>query len=257
MSQSPGTPRKRRWPWLMPTVVALGTLFGLGALLWPAIRSAREAARRASCIGQNKFFGLDMHNYYERNQHFPPAYLADKDGRPAHSWRILLLQSDLGELYDQYHFDESWDSPHNSALAGGLPIGMSGVSPWYHCASDCDPDRLDTSYVMAVGSETFTSGPTGRRMEEFTEGTAHTITIAEMSESGIPWMEPRDLDFDTMSFKINDPNGRGIRSKHPGVVVVQFADGSARCLNEDIDPEVLKSLLRISGPKDVSALFNY
>lgn len=199
-------------------------------------------------------FGLALHNYYERNQHFPPAYLADKEDRPAHSWRVLLLQYvGASPLYDQYHFDEAWDSPHNRALAGGLPIGMSRVYPCYHCASDRDSNKLDTSYVLVVGSDTFSPGPRGRTKEEFTGGTSYTAAVAEMSESGIPWMEPRDLSFDTMSFKINDPKGVGIRSKHPGVVNVQLVDGSVRSLPENTDPEVVKSLFQVSG-KDARLL---
>jgi prepilin-type processing-associated H-X9-DG protein len=227
--------------------VAVFVVIALGAVLWPAVQGAREAARRASCIGQNKFFGGDMYTYHDRNGRFPPAYIADEQGQPAHSWRVLVLQTDMRTLYDRYHFDEAWNSPHNRDLAGGLPIGMSGVCPWYHCATDVGSDRLDTSYVMAVGPETISPGPTSRSMKEITDGTAHTVVVAEMSESGIHWMEPRDLDFEKMSFKINDKEGEGVRSRHPGVAVVAFADGSVQAIREDVDPEVVKALFTING----------
>ena len=66
-----------------------------------------------------------MYGYHEMKGHFPPAYVADVQGRPAHSWRVLLLQSGMETLYERYHFDEPWDGPRNRSLANGLPFGMS------------------------------------------------------------------------------------------------------------------------------------
>ena len=38
---------------------------------------------------------------------WPPAYLADRDGKPMHSWRVLILPFlEQQELYRAYHFDE-------------------------------------------------------------------------------------------------------------------------------------------------------
>ena len=65
-------------------------------------------------------------------------------------------------LYEQYRFNEAWSSPHNRDLAGGLPIGMSGVYPCYHCGSDRDSDGLDTSYVVVVGPNTVSPKPLRR-----------------------------------------------------------------------------------------------
>jgi prepilin-type processing-associated H-X9-DG protein len=225
----------------------MGVLLVIGALLWPAVNAARQAAQLASCIGQNKFMALPMLIYEDKNGCFPPAYIADKQGRPAHSWRVLMLQLDMPEIYKRYHFDESWNSPHNRELAGGLPMGMSGVYPWYHCATDVASDRLDTSYVMVVGPNTISSGAKSRTIKEITDGLSNTVLIAEMSESGIHWMEPRDLNFEKMSFKINDKSGVGIRSKHPGGVVVSMADGHQQVLSENTDPDVVKALFTING----------
>ncbi len=205
-----------------------------------------------------KFFGLDIHNYHDVNHHFPPAYLTDKEGRPAHSWRVLLLPyCEENALYERYNFDEPWNSPHNRTLADGLPIGMSGVYPWYHCASDRNSNKLHTSYVMVVGPNNFSAGSTTTKIKDFTDGTAHTIALAEMSKSGIHWMEPRDLKFDEMSFIINDPNGQGLRSEHPTVVNVLFADGTVHVIHKDVDPEVLKSNFMISGRKNWTPLDDY
>jgi hypothetical protein len=244
------------WRWVVGPVVGVLVVVGAALLLWPAVRDAREAARRASCIGQMKFFGLGMLNYHDAHGCFPPAYFADAEGRPAHSWRVVLLpEQEETALYERYRFDEAWNSPHNRALADGLPIGMSGVVPWYHCPTDRDSDWLDTSFVIVVGPATFSPGPTGRRLADFTDGSSHTIAIAEMAESGIPWMEPRDLDFDHMSFHVNDWSRPSIRSRHPGIANAMFGDASVRSIHEDIDPEVLKGLLTADGGEPVGEFF--
>lgn len=65
-------PQGRSWR-LPGVIVVVGVLLLLGAILLPGIQGAREAARRASCIGQLKAFGLAMHNYYDVYKCFPPA----------------------------------------------------------------------------------------------------------------------------------------------------------------------------------------
>ena len=42
--------------------------------------------------------------------------------RPLLSWRVAILP-DLGEreLYEQFHLDEPWNSPHNLVLVGRMP----------------------------------------------------------------------------------------------------------------------------------------
>jgi hypothetical protein len=124
---------------------------------------------------------------------------------------------------------------------------MSGVYPAYHCPTDVDSDRLDTSYVWIVGKGTISDGPNPVRIQDVTDGTSNTIYLAEMAESGIPWMAPRDLKFDEMSFKLNEFPNQCIRSRHPGIVTVGMLDGSVHCLHEDIDPKVLKGMFTIAG----------
>jgi hypothetical protein len=255
MSDASEEPRKRRWRCLLSV---LGLLILLVVLLWRPVQEAREMALFASCSGQEKMTGLALLNYENQNHHYLPAYLADKEGRPAHSWRVLLLpQQECGDLYEQYRFNEPWNSPHNRQIAAGLPIGMSGIYPMYHCGCDRDSDKLDTSYVMVVGPDTISAGTNARKQKECTDGTSYTIGYAEMSESGIPWMEPRDLKYEEMSFRINDPQGRGLRSNHPRGVNAMFLDGTVRTLPRDIDSEVLKSAFRFSDGKNISAILDY
>ena len=80
--------------------------------------------------------------------------------------------------------------------------------------------------------------------------------FVEVKNSGIHWAEPRDLDFTSMSFRINDPNGTGIGSYHTGGALVALADGSIRFVEEGLDPKLLKALITINGGEDVGAFTN-
>ena len=91
--------------WLL---VLLGYLI-LVALLLPAVSRAREAARRRQCANQLKQIVLALLNYREANGCFPPAYIAGKNGKPMHSWKVIILPYIDGDsLYKQYRFDEPW-----------------------------------------------------------------------------------------------------------------------------------------------------
>src|SRR5262249_42952585 len=79
-------------------------------------------ARRSQCKNNLKQIGLAMFNYHDAYGCFPPAYIADADGRPMHSWRVLLLPFlDEAARYRKYRFDEPWDGPNNSELATSVP----------------------------------------------------------------------------------------------------------------------------------------
>src|SRR5262245_38041872 len=60
---------------------------------------------------------------YQTSARKPPAGIAyDKDGRPLHSWRVLILPF-LGEeeLFKRFKLNEPWDSPHNIQLLPNIP----------------------------------------------------------------------------------------------------------------------------------------
>ena len=53
-------------------------------------------------------------------------------------------------------------------------------------------------------------------VEDIKDGTKSTIMFVEIANSDINWMEPRDLVFDQMSFRVNDPKGKGLGSPYGG-----------------------------------------
>lgn len=93
------------------------------SLFLPAMRSAREAARRAQCVNNLKQLALALQHYQEMYGTLPPAYVTADDGTPLHSWRVLILPFlERNDIYDQYRFDEPWDGPKNRKLAELNPM---------------------------------------------------------------------------------------------------------------------------------------
>ncbi|MGH7140262.1 MAG: DUF1559 domain-containing protein, partial [Pirellulales bacterium] len=208
------------------------------ALLLPAVQAAREAARRNQCNNNLKQIGLAMYNYHDVWGSFPPAYLADENGRPMHSWRVLILPyMEQKALYDRYNFDEPWDGPNNSQLAAMMP-------PAYGCPSDAagGPAGTTTSYAAVTGPGTLFDADLTSSFATVTDGTSNTLMVVEAANAGIHWMEPRDLDIDQMTLTING-SPTDISSHHPGGAQAVFADGHTTFLRATIGAQLLRALM--------------
>jgi hypothetical protein len=244
---------------------SIGSLFAiigmLIALLLPAVQAAREAARRAQCVNNLKQIGLAMHYFHDAQGHFPPAAIADKTGKPLLSWRVAILPLiERKDLYDQFHLDEPWDSPHNQALISQMP-------PTFKCPSETRDAPGETRYLAIVGpagpgrSHTAMDRTFGSRFADIVDGTSNTILVAESSK-GVPWTKPEDLEYDPgppVAAGQFDPARGGplpeFGSKHPGGFNALIVDGSVRFIKMSTSPVVLKALLTRDGGEVVSPDF--
>jgi hypothetical protein len=103
--------------------------------------------------------------------------------------------------------------------------------------------------MMIVGPQTASHAGKLIAHNEASGDPGDTILVAEVANSGVFWTEPRDLNFDEMSFQINDKGKPSISSYHVRGATVIFADGRVEFLDESTRPERLKALL-ISSARD-------
>jgi hypothetical protein len=174
------------------TILTLGvpqeTLVRLMKSMMPAIQAARQAALANVSRNNLKQIALALHNYHDTYNTFPPAVKLGKDGKTPHSWRVAILPYiEEQALYNQYKFDEPWDSENNKKVAATIPAVYR--SPTATNGSNC------TSYVVlthANGIFNATPAAKGTKMAQVTDGTSNTVAIVE-ANAEIPWTKPEDI----------------------------------------------------------------
>ncbi len=154
------------------------------------IQHLRWLAGENNCIGHLSHINLVLKYYHDNHGSYPPLYLRDKEGRPMHSWRVLITKYFETDFYDNYKFTEPWNSPGNLKLASKYQENVVSFfrCPNDHGATDC------TSYV-AINY----SSEEGEESKPVVGGNgkgSSKIALIEVHESGIHWMEPRDLTVD-------------------------------------------------------------
>lgn len=213
----------------------VATIGVLVALLLPAVQAAREAARRTQASNSLKQIGLALHNYHDTHQKFPGRANTDPQGKPLLSWRVHILPF-LGEsaLYERFHLNEPWDSPHNQEL---IPL-----MPQLYRNPSGNPPPGRTNYLAPSGDKMLFGGNQGRGIREIVDGTSNTIMALEVDDSRAAiWTQPDDW-----TPQPQDPLA-GLGSAHPGGFQVLMADGSVRFLAKTIAPQEFQALLTIAG----------
>jgi len=222
--------------------------FALPCGLLPLLHTPRanETVYPRNCRTNLKQIGLALMQYESRCGSYPPAYIADESGKPMHSWRVLILPYlDRQDLYDKYDFSEPWDGPNNSKLHNDWMYSFG-------CPDEQPPtSSTDTSYVVVVGPNTMFPGAKAVTWRDVPDGDANTLMVVEVANSGIHWMEPRDLDITQMPLTVNPPKGKGVSSNHPDGPHAIFADGHVKLLDDGVTPKQLKAMLTRDGGEEV------
>lgn len=82
-------------------------------------------------------------------------------------------------------------------------------------------------------------------LDDFKDGTGNVLLVVEVHNSGIHWMEPRDLHVLQMAPGVNPAAGQGISSSHPHGAQAGYADGAVKFLPDDRTPEFLRSRIHL------------
>ena len=180
---------------------------------------------------------LAVLNYEAANGSFPPAYSTDENGKPLLSWRVHVLPYlEQSKLYEQFHLDEPWDSPHNKTLITSMPGVFDNLSAVV--------DEGQTTFLGAGGKAGVFSGEKGTKLGMITDGTSNTISILDVnSENAVTWTAPEDFNPDEVKDIVGATTGNW-----PGTqVIVMFGDGSCQALTGYSEEELRQMMSRNDG----------
>lgn len=206
-----------------------------------AIKKLGDMAKTTGAAAQQtnklKMVALAMLQYESAHRVFPAAAVRGKDGKPLLSWRVTLLPMfEEAALFEQFHLDEPWDSPHNLALVGRMPTIYQTPGG----------DKGKTSIMLFTGQGTAFSGEKGPTMPEIRDGSSNTILAVEAGpDKAVIWTKPQDLPFDPA-------NPRPALGQTPanGFQAV-FFDGHVQRIGPTVDPATLKAMITPNGGEEV------
>jgi hypothetical protein len=189
---------------------------------------------------------LAIQNYFSAMDQIPPAVVKNDRGQPLYSWRVSILpyldDPEASRVYNEFHLDEPWDSPHNRKLIAKMP-------EVFRCpASNLSRRRGLATYRIVVGKDTVFPPEKKTKFKDITDGTSRTIMVAEVAdEHAVIWTKPDGLAFDLKLLK------RALGGQFPGGFYAAFCDGSVRFIADTVDPEVLKALFTRNGAEFISS----
>ena len=124
-------------------LVAFCLICFLVVLLMPLVIEPRGYGRRTACLNRLRNLASAVLYYQDRNGHLPPAYVADKTGKPMHSWRVLILPCmEYDTLYKTCDLTQSWDAPKNKKQLAIEPQGVCLPERPGHQRARSDTDKL-------------------------------------------------------------------------------------------------------------------
>ncbi len=159
----------------------------------------REDASRARSINNMKQIGLAVHNFISVHGKLPPAVIYGPDGKPWHSWRVLLLPYlEANAVYNAYDFSEPWDSPKNKALLDRMPdvyrdpIHGDKKEPYTHYAAFVGPGSVfRPGGAKQVDPKTPPLAGGSIRLQNITDGTSNTVIVSSVEPAQDPLDQAR------------------------------------------------------------------
>jgi Protein of unknown function (DUF1559) len=171
-----------------------------------------------SCIGR---IGSALHEYHNKNGHFPPVNICDGNGRPLFSWRVEILPlMGYGQLYKSLKKDEAWNSSFNIELLNKNQIQS------FELEIDDGREKDSTNVVAIIGPGTAWREEGPVKKSDLPDNGSHTVMCVEVANSGVHWAEPRDLTVKEALERMKTGNGLRISSnRRPYRIYVLLANG--------------------------------
>ncbi len=264
---------------LVELLVVITIIGMLMALLLPAVQSARESGRRASCQNNQKQIALALLMYEGDNKQFP-GY-RNRIGLPnatsylIGSWVVPILPGlERADIY------RNWQNGNATAVylkvlvcPSDPPDAVSSTSTWLSYVVNCgrpDSNGVEPGSAPQANGVFFnhdvtispTSRPPTMSLDYLSQrdGAATTLMLSENIDATL-WENYRNpsawtgtgepqVGFNWQpdgALRINYPDARGTyprpSSYHPGGVIVSFCDGHQQFLKDSINPLVYHHLM--------------
>ncbi|MCA9126608.1 MAG: protein kinase [Planctomycetales bacterium] len=155
-----------------------------------------EVDERITLLQNNlRKIGLAFHNFESAHKKFPGTANV-REGRRASesggkiypfSWQVAVLPFiDETALFEQYHFDEPWDSESNLKLLNQMP-------ELYRSPFASDNQDVGEANILGFANKSSALGTAGgEAIRTFTHGTSNTLLLIE-AECTVPWTRPQDI----------------------------------------------------------------
>jgi len=215
---------------LFALVAALATISAAVAYVAAYTKVGRQRNQNIECRHDLEEISDALREYEKEHGCLPPAYVADDNGSPLLSWRVLLED----HAYDykgkaKMDFSKPWDSPTN----------RNGVGDHlFQCQAIKEAKPGITHYGAVVGPGTLwqDNGPNGLLESE------KRILVVEWPQSDIHWAEPRDITVEELLDWLKSKPGQP-DTNHPECLLYVDGSGEVGELCTDSDPETVRRLL--------------
>jgi len=263
---------------LVELLVVVAVLAALVALLLPAVQSAREAARRTSCMNNLRGIGCAIYGFESARRTFPVGCLecTTKAPRKQIAWNAFILPfAEEPGAAAAFDFNSSFRSQQNR-LAAGHVVRM------FLCPStsrtkrtgpttgdrnrngrwDAGDDLAYTDYggMYGVGYPVDKPLPEHAGVMQYerptsakqvADGLSKTVLVAECTGRDAvfnsEWANGQNIFDQTSTTPINASQNNELWSDHPGEAGMVFCDGHVEFRHESIEQSVLLGLLTRAG----------
>ena len=280
--KSRSNPNKKGGFTLVELLVVIAIIGVLVALLLPAVQSAREAARRVSCVNHMTQLGLALHSH-EFHYETLPAGVTNPDGPIRNepqgnhvSWIVKILPyMEQNAVYQKFDQAAGAYAEINNDIrtvrikilecpSDGTPFVSTTTnvarSSYVGCHHDAEaPIDKDNHGLLFLNSKV--------KYSQIYDGSSQTILLGEAltSPEGLGWVSgTRSTLRNTSSIENPQPylpaaQGRaeekekdkeksgslfvgGFGSPHPNGAIFSFGDGSTRFLTRNTGPTTMRQL---------------